>query len=686
MVTGPEMVTMLRKSVLGFVTVFALLTIHLSALAAPDQSGIRILHHEPLHSAVLPANRATKQALSGTGSSMSFEAFGRQFEVELENNVRLLDSLRSKGQVSSAATLYQGRITGNEESWARITTIDNRIYGMIFDGEELYGIEPNRDISGLTLTTPEGTDGESSIYRLSDTIAEAGAAACGVTQQVGTQNGASAYQALLGELSEMREVALAEGATLQIDVGLVADFEFFVDKGQDSVSELLARINNVDGIFSEQLGVQINASEVTVFDQAADPFTTTNPENLLDELSAFRSGNMPDPGLVHLFTGRDLDGSTIGVAFVNALCSIQGGVGVSEGNGSATFDSLIAAHELGHNFGAGHDGDAPCQGTASDFLMAAAINGSSTFSQCSLDSMATPVAQASCISPLIIADANVLLGFSTLNTHFDIAFDYDLTVSSVGMDEMQNVVADITLPTGFSIQSSTAESGSCTSGGGQASCALGNIPGNASRAISLNLLASVVGTFNTSVVISADNDENAGNDSSSGTIVVDPAVDLALSLQASASVQQNQSTSLTATVTNQTAIAASEVAVLVTIPTGLTASAATPSAGTCNVLPDNVSCQPGELSANGTVSIEVTLEAAELGEVQLSATVVGEDLETNASDNSAETTLTVVEVASAGDGGGGGLNLLLMLCLLPGLMREQWRRRIPTTRAGGCGA
>ena len=671
---------MLGKFVRGFVTACALLTVHLTAFAAPDQSGVRILHHEALQLTMPTSGTAVKQASSGAGSSMSFEAFGRQFELELESNVRLLESLRTKARLNSDASLYQGTIAGNENSWARITTVDGKIYGMIFDGNELYGIEPNADVARLAVTSPEGPDEESSIYRLSDTIVEAGAAACGVAE-ASAVSGASAFQALRGELAGVREVALAEGATLEIDVGLVADFEFFSANGQNSEAELLARINNVDGIFSAQLGVQINPSEIMVFEDANDPFTSTDPETLLNELSAYRSASMTSPGLVHLYTGRDMDQNTIGVAFVDALCSIPGGVGLSEGNVDATFDSLIAAHELAHNFGAGHDGEAPCQNAGDTFLMAPAINGSSTFSQCSLDSMATPIAQASCISELIIADANALLSFSTLTANFEIAFDYSLTVNSVGMEEMQNVVADITLPAGFTVQNSMPETGSCTTGGGQASCDLGNIPGNASRAITLNLLASVVGTFNTSVTVSADNDENASNDSSSGTIVIDPAVDLAITLQGGSSVEQNQSTSMTATVSNQTAISASDVAVSVTIPTGLTASAATPSAGTCDVQSNSVSCQPGDLVANGSMSIEVTLQASEeLGQAQLSASVTGTDLETDAGNNTAQATVNVVEPPPADDGGGGSMNLLWTLCLLP--MARRRSKGIPSRLAG----
>ena len=62
----------------------------------------------------------------------------------------------------------------------------------------------------------------------------------------------------------------------------------------------------------------------------------------------------------------------MGVAYSSALCSTRFGAGLSEGNAGAMFDSLVAAHEIGHNFGAPHDGKAgsACESEMGDFIMA----------------------------------------------------------------------------------------------------------------------------------------------------------------------------------------------------------------------------------------------------------------------------------------------------------------------------
>ena len=216
-----------------------------------------------------------------------------------------------------------------------------------------------------------------------------------MTATTGTQ----ALEELVGELGIKAE---ADGAIDELSLGVIGDFEFTNAKGGDAAAAaaITTRLNNVDGIFSSQLGIQITVNTIETFSSAAaDPFTDqTDASLLLDEVSDYRSATpaQNSNGLTHLYTGKDLDGTTVGIAYTGALCSNFFGTGLSEGNASATFDSLVAAHEIGHNFGAPHDGEAgsACEAEVGDWLMSPRLNGSDTFSQCSIDEMSDDIARA----------------------------------------------------------------------------------------------------------------------------------------------------------------------------------------------------------------------------------------------------------------------------------------------------
>jgi hypothetical protein len=131
---------------------------------------------------------------------------------------------------------------------------------------------------------------------------------------------------------------------------------------------------------------------------------TTDSSALLADLGQLRQRRraLSATGLTHLFTGRDLDGNNAGIAYTLALCSPRYSASLTMAHTSIALDTLITAHEIGHVFGAPHDGTEECASTPQDqYIMGPNLNSSVTsFSQCSLDEIKAVIDSFACVEAL----------------------------------------------------------------------------------------------------------------------------------------------------------------------------------------------------------------------------------------------------------------------------------------------
>ena len=375
--------------------------------------GLEILYFESLPSLSLEEDESeASQSDDDTPSpswEWSMEAFGKEFDFHLQPNSRLLAKLpkNQREKIAEKYELFRGKIEGNEDSWIRLTKIGRQWSGMIWDGQELYIIDSMKAIAPALRTLPLEDEAEEEtgqvIYRFSDTRRPE-EAACGVEGSEGVPNKPlSDFRALSEELEETFS-ASAVGATLNIDITIVTD-PLFADIQQNNFgtatdAAVIARLNVVDGIYSEQVGVQLTLVEIVELSDNG-PLTATDSATLLSQFGNFtNSPSFNHPGVAHLFTGRNMDGNTIGRAYVGALCSDRFGVGINEIRQGGTIGAILFAHELGHNFGAPHDNQSgsACASTPGNFIMNPIINTSDEFSQCSLQQMQPEVNSASCIT------------------------------------------------------------------------------------------------------------------------------------------------------------------------------------------------------------------------------------------------------------------------------------------------
>ena len=641
-----------------------LATVFLAAAAMPlvaAESAVSLNYHEPYRPVASPAGA---QKLSTHDRAMAFEAFGKRYDLALTEFRGLTRSLASE----ATGVAFRGELDGVPGSWARISFIDGSPQGLIFDGEQLIAIERRYE------------DPAPIVFRVEDLVFAPGALGCDVHDHEHT--GAE----LIAELVQKSqpEVFEAAGATQQIDIGIVADSEFANRQGLTANADLVARMNVVDGIFSDQLGVQMNLGSVEVLTGNADPFSaTTDAGDLLDEVVTFRNTSAAQRsfGLTHLFTGRNLDGTTAGIAFLDALCRNRFGVGLTQATFGPTTDSLVAAHEFGHNFGAPHDGEdgSPCASTPEDFLMAPRVSNSSQFSNCSIQQIQPSIAQAACITGLASAD----LALSVVNPPQGLAdspVDVVFTATNVGTTTVADTVVTIPITNGLTLDDVSGSNGAvCTSGAGSAQCTIASLGAGAAVDMTVSVVAPTAGTRTLNASLSSPNDENAGNDNASTSVAVLAAVDLTTSAS-SGSATLNAMTTLSVTVNNTSDDTASGVAVTLTPNAGLDIEAARgPGGSTCVISGGVATCELGQLAAAGSASIDVDVIGTATGGQSFVAMASSSTAETNPANNAATASLTVSSQANAGDqasdSGGGGGAVSWLLVLLAGLQLGRLRRR-----------
>ncbi len=647
-------------------TLAAAILIVSSTVFAAASNNVTVSHFEPL------------QRMSSDSAALSFDALGRTFDLQLEPNDRLLSRLSRDG-LTDGIDIYRGTLAGHPDSWVRIVVYDGMPRGLVWDGKEMFAIEAPGD-SMLQTTAPV-------IYRLADMLIAPGTMTCGVESL--PASGMGTYNKLIHEMAAATTAMQGPGAVKEITVYAIGDYEFTTDMGGSAAAEMaiMTRLNNVDGYFSQQVGVQIRvpALSIETHTDPNDPFTKSDPNELLFELSAYRDASLTQEmhGLTHLYTGRDFNGSTAGIAWVGGLCDDNTGTGLSMGSKDTgpTIDSLIAAHEIGHNFNADHDG-APdprsCPLEPEDFIMAPATNiNNNTFSDCSVGVMQAWAAapSSSCVTALPTVDmsisligqsATVLLGANTV-------LSYDINQN--GTDPATNVTADFTLPTTLSLDSVTTSLGTCSSGAGVVNCVLGDVPGLSNNTIDITTTPTSVGPGLLSATVDSDvnPDERPENNQVDLQLTVNPAVDLVVNTPTAPTIKIDESTTISAVLENRSILPVIGATLTVNLSNGLQINSATWSIGTCTIALQQIDCLAATFDAQSSSTLSIGVTAISTGSKSYTMALSSNQAEANPGDNSESGTLRVNSPKDSG--GAAGPMFLWLLATFTALRRGRLHQK-----------
>ena len=285
---------------------------------------------------------------------------------------------------------FEGEVAGEPDSQVRLLVRPDLFIGFIRRGNDWIFVEP------LSLYVQGSSPKQSVTYHEADIRPEY-PGVCGTTllEDIG------------GHLFGIREGAaksdVKEAALKHFRIATDADYEFYQVNGSSSNSVIEGVLNEVDGIYQSQLNLTLTVGFQNVFTSAAaQPYTLLDPGPLLgqvkSEWGAHRAGVQRD--VVHMYSGKDLTGNVVGIAYLGVTCNLSYGYGLTSGS---AFLGKLSAHEIGHNFNAQHDDQvtppaAVCSGSGPIMCSSIQNHGPDEFSQRSKDDIGAYAATASCLT------------------------------------------------------------------------------------------------------------------------------------------------------------------------------------------------------------------------------------------------------------------------------------------------
>lgn len=297
---------------------------------------------------------------------------------------------------------FKGQLTGDASSLVSLTLSNDFIYGFIEANDERYFIEPARYFE------PELGNNLFLVYE-EDALVAHNHGSCGATDlahhgkkiEEQTHTG----RMLDGDCYKVR-IAVASDYSMVEKYGTIEEVENHVLGVLNSVQ------TNFESDFSDELSFEIATHFISDCD-TCDPWTTSsNALQLLESFTAWGNGGNfgATYDVASLWTDRNLNGSTIGIAYVGAVCSSFRYNLLQNVNAGIDILRVLWSHELGHNFNATHDN------SGSPFIMAPAVNNTNEWSTESEESISTFVAglsnNASCLGDCSLTVTPPQAGFT----------------------------------------------------------------------------------------------------------------------------------------------------------------------------------------------------------------------------------------------------------------------------------
>jgi hypothetical protein len=334
-----------------------------------------ILNHELIElefPEVLPERVTLDVPIEGVMTSVNLFRYSLR-AIDFEMLVD--DGLQLNVMEPSPHRTYRGSVQGLPESTVRASILKNGVVARIDlgEGRGVWWMQPLHSLEPDGVATPEDATDQTHVLMNGASGSFLDGYMCGndfydIGGPEGNSNGG-----LAGDQAGNRLNSIAT----------CADYEFFQKNGSsvsNTLDDMELMINFYEGIYEDDAsagGVNMNFefAATIIHANSNDPYSETSSSNILCEFrnewnSGEETGIRRD--MAQMFTGKNV-GSTIGIAWLGVVCNASGNTCGSNNNlaysmveskytSSYVFRTSLGAHEIGHNYSAGHcDNDGDCE-------------------------------------------------------------------------------------------------------------------------------------------------------------------------------------------------------------------------------------------------------------------------------------------------------------------------------------